>query len=403
MVSHGRLVILLFGILHLLVITGDLGAWIWPDTGQTKCFNGIEAIPCPEYPVQEFYGQDAQYQGPERSYTKLGRNGTVLPASTTQAGGWLMTRDNVTGLIWEMKTGDGGIHDKERTFTWCDTNPATNGGDEGVCGTETGNAATDTKAFIQALNTDQFGGYSDWQMPTIQELSSLGNLGVIDDGISKIPLPAIDNAWFPNTKREEYWSAINALSSSSVSNQARYVDFIDGRIGVRPKYFSLYVRAVRGGNGVRLALVDNGDGTVTDPNTGLMWQKNASEIKIWSQALSYTESLTLAGYTDWRLPNRNELHSLVDYSRWDPAMDPLLTRSTGLTAYWSSTTAARCSFTIFGPLECLESDLAWRIGFTFGNVDKWHKDSSPGATVRAVRNSHRKNVGLFFQQLLLGD
>jgi hypothetical protein len=64
---------------------------------------------------------------------------------------------------------------------------------------------------------------------------------------------------------------------------------------------------------VSAALIDNGNGTVTDTGSGLMWQKaTAPGTYTWQAALSYCENLSLAGHSDWRLPNRNELESLVD-------------------------------------------------------------------------------------------
>lgn len=88
-------------------------------------------------------------------------------------------------------------------------------------------------------------------------------------------------------------------------------------------------------------LVDNNDGTVTDTETGLMWQKGtAPGTYTWQQALAYAEELTLAGHSDWRLPNRNELQTLVDYSRYNPAIDPILEVSAVLPFYWSSTSNA---------------------------------------------------------------
>ena len=75
-----------------------------PDTGQTKCYNDTVEIPCPS-PGQPFYGQDANYSINPMSYTKLDGSGNALPDSATS---WVMVRDNVTGLIWEMKTNKDG-------------------------------------------------------------------------------------------------------------------------------------------------------------------------------------------------------------------------------------------------------------------------------------------------------
>ncbi|NPA65259.1 MAG: DUF1566 domain-containing protein [Epsilonproteobacteria bacterium] len=64
---------------------------------------------------------------------------------------------------------------------------------------------------------------------------------------------------------------------------------------------------------------------VTDSETHLMWQDNsdaATVTKIWEDAIDYCEALTLGGYTDWHLPNYNELYSIGDRSRYNPAIDP---------------------------------------------------------------------------------
>jgi len=83
-----------------------------PDTEQTKCYNNTSEITCPN-PGEPFYGQDAQYITNPQSYTKLDANGNDLPDEATE---WVMVRDNVTGLIWESKTDDNSIHDKDNTY-----------------------------------------------------------------------------------------------------------------------------------------------------------------------------------------------------------------------------------------------------------------------------------------------
>ena len=75
-----------------------------PDTGQTKCYNATVEIPCPSL-GQDFYGQDGSYTINPISYTKLDAGGNALPDSVTE---WIVVRDNVTGLIWEMKTNKDG-------------------------------------------------------------------------------------------------------------------------------------------------------------------------------------------------------------------------------------------------------------------------------------------------------
>ena len=93
--------------------------------------------------------------------------------------------------------------------------------------------------------------------------------------------------------------------------------------------------------------IDNGDGTVVDLATGLMWIKNPSEAGIgssmsWYDAINACENLNFAGWDDWRMPNINELMSIVDHSRYDPAWDTMFFAypPDPWTAFWSSTTVA---------------------------------------------------------------
>jgi hypothetical protein len=67
--------------------------------------------------------------------------------------------------------------------------------------------------------------------------------------------------------------------------------------------------------------LDNGDGTITDLNTGLMWQKDPGGKKTYQEAVDKTFSFSLAGYTDWRLPTIKELYSLIDFSGTDTNPD----------------------------------------------------------------------------------
>lgn len=105
----------------------------------------------------------------------------------------------------------------------------------------------------------------------------------------------------------------------------------------------------------------DGDDVVIDLATGLMWAadgnaagcKNGS-ITTWGGALSYAEALDFAGFTDWRLPNIRELFSIVDFGRYNPAIDETFFRSTYSEEYWSSTT-----FTDY-------TGAAWYILFTVG-------------------------------------
>jgi hypothetical protein len=118
-------------------------------------------------------------------------------------------------------------------------------------------------------------------------------------------------------------------------------------------------------------LLDNGDGTVTDTETGLMWQQAEAGAMTWEAALAYCEALSLAGQDDWRLPNRNELQSIVDYDFYDPATDTTAFPGAESSYYWSST--AYAGYTGF----------VWGVGFYGGSVHDYSKSIS--YYVRAVR------------------
>ena len=102
----------------------------------------------------------------------------------------------------------------------------------------------------------------------------------------------------------------------------------------------MQVRAVRGGQylSTENRFIDNGE-TVTDAVTSLTWQKTPVGPMTWQEALIYAEGLTLPGYDDWRLPNVNELLSIVDYSKY-PAIDSAFTFFLNFSSfyYYTSTT-----------------------------------------------------------------
>lgn len=76
---------------------------------------------------------------------------------------------------------------------------------------------------------------------------------------------------------------------------------------------------------------------VTDSKTGLVWQDDAAPASSWQGAINYCEALTLGGDNDWRLPNMNELTSIVDYTySTSPAISNVFVNTVS-NYYWSST------------------------------------------------------------------
>jgi hypothetical protein len=115
---------------------------------------------------------------------------------------------------------------------------------------------------------------------------------------------------------------------------------------------------------------------VFDSKTKLEWQNeavNKIETKSWEDAISYCENLDLDGKRDWRLPNINELQSLIDYGTFSPAIVSVLKDTTVNSHYWSSTTS----------VDSIED--AMYVHFYIGSF--YYKDKSSNSNyVRCVRD-----------------
>lgn len=257
-----------------------------PDTGQT-----LDATPT--------FGEDSDYTLNAPAHTDHG-DGTIT--------------DRVTGLMWQKV--DAG------ESTW-------------------------DHAVVRAA-TITTGGYADWRLPTPTELFSLVNFDLGN------PV-ALNTTFFPSNPAgaAAYW-----WTSDIYGSDATRVWCVNsgGGLGPKPKsetnsaggtlrYHARYVRGVKPGNGHNY--VNNLDGTITDTDTGLRWAQVPSPAVTWQGALAYAETLSLAGFSDWRVPNIKELQSLTDYTLATAttvaaALAPLNrvlfpTGTTPATAYWSST------------------------------------------------------------------
>ena len=122
----------------------------------------------------------------------------------------------------------------------------------------------------------------------------------------------------------------------------------------------------------------NGEIVTTDKVTGLMWASDgvgagchSGGLSNWYEAIDWAEGLTFAGYSDWRLPNRRELESLVNLGRINPTIN---------TAYFPNTQA---DYYYSGSTEGSDTDRAWYVSFDIGTVYDYFKTNR--CYVRAVR------------------
>ncbi len=312
-------------------------------TGQAKCYDNRNEIDPPK-PGQAFYGQDAQHTGNQPSYT-LSADG-------------LTVQDNNTGLTWQRSPHVG------QASSLLSANAA--GGKLEAYPTYHDKLTfTQAKELPLKLNAMKFGGFTDWRLPTIKELYSLILFSGVDSGPNASPTgmkPFLDTKFFKFAYGDEVFGERTidsqwATSTTYVANpnQMFGVNFADGRIkgygasmpGRGEKKF--YVICCRGNPQYgKNEFHDNGDGTITDRATGLVWQKNDSGKGMnWEQALAYAAK---AG-NGWRLPNAKELQSILNYSRspdmtGSAAINPVfrctaIINEAGRTDYpfyWSSTT-----------------------------------------------------------------
>lgn len=285
-----------------------------------------------------FYGQDANYlNGASMVYLDNG-DGTI-------------TDDN-SGLMWQQ------IPSSDE-FSW-----------------------QEAKDYCENL---EFGGYDDWRMPSLKELFSISDFS---HGWPYINTTYFTLASGEVTKDEQYWSSnyYVGVTVEGGSDSAFGVNHVTGHIksyaavqnGTPPDEsagppdggsgggdgpaptgdpFAKYVRAVRGGTYGTNAYVNNGNTTISDTNTGLMWAQEDDGVTLnWEDALALAEGSDLAGYSDWRLPNVKELQGIVDYSyspsatdasNVGPAIDPMFTCTPIINEgghddygyYWTSTSA----------------------------------------------------------------
>lgn len=275
--------------------------YLLPATGQVKTYDAVGNVLTGLQIGDAFYRQDANYlKGSPMSYTDNG-DGTVT--------------DNVTGLMWAQEQSTIGM-DHDQAATYC--------------------------------SNLTLGGYDDWRLPTIKELWSIRN--------QSTGWPFIDITYFhlaskDGSDQRQQHSISSNIYLVNTPEAAKNVTFVvnDWTGHIKALDGARYVRAVRGDTYGINEFVDNGDSTITDLATGLMWAKNDSKVGMdWEHALAYAENSTYVGYSDWRLPNVKELQSIVDYSGVFPALNTTMFNISGIVNeagnadypyFWTSTSA----------------------------------------------------------------
>ncbi|MCC5813273.1 MAG: InlB B-repeat-containing protein, partial [Leptospira sp.] len=247
------------------------------DTGAVDCFDATTGpSPCP---IVGFPSQ-----APENTHA------LTIAKSLTDNGDETVT-DNLTGLIWRK----------------CPVGLSGNDCDVGMA---------DTFDFADAQNSCTIYG-AGWRPPTILEAATL-----LDNRTGSMPV--IDTNFFLESGGSFHTSTTDGASF-------HFISFDNGTISANTFFhIERKVRCVFGENVTPpISLTDEGDGTIRDNISGLIWQKCHSgrnndltcsdniaegDTLSWQDALQYCGSLNLATHSDWRLPNRNELLSLVDFS-----------------------------------------------------------------------------------------
>lgn len=260
-------------------------------TNQKKCYDdSAEMSICPAI-GENFYGQDAQYAA----------QGTCTPQSFTvqTISSKNVVLDNNTGLMWQQTV-------PSEAYSW--------------------------ENAVNYCNNLTYAGYSDWRLPTPKEF-----LTIFDNNSYNL---AVDETYFPNTHSSTtdtagYWSTTIA---TDISTLAWGTSFEYGTVfsSTTPTNKKGLVRCVRGNNlpnSIFVTSTINNETILTDISTGLIWQSHWVTDKTWEEALDYCEKLTYGGYSDWRLPDKNELASLINYDKSDPASDfPDLPHNTNSTS-----------------------------------------------------------------------
>jgi hypothetical protein len=244
-------------------------------------------------------GENTSYTstfGEDNDYTINAPFFSILPSGVVV--------DTVTGLMWQQV--DGGEMTIDKALVYCDTL--------------------------------SLAGFTNWRLPSAHEAFSILN--------HQYANPSLLTSVFPVSAAEYWWSADRQYNDTNkiwatnagggIGNHLRTETISAG--GTK-KFHVRAVRDIATPSIIASAFTDNGNQTITDNLTQLMWQKNPRQDSMtWEDALQYADTFQFAGYADWRLPNIKELESLNDEKRGNPSINKTFFPTIITGKYFSSTT-----------------------------------------------------------------
>ena len=161
---------------------------------------------------------------------KLSNDGEIVAIDSEK---WSCVVDNKNSLVWEVKSGKKGVQYALNTYTWFD---GESGRDNGTFSKNCyWGKNCNTLSFIEDINKAELCGYSNWRLPTREELNSI--VDYYGDGDT-----LIDANFFPNTQMDSYWTSVSVTSNPSMAYE---VPFFYGGSMARDKTIDTFVRLVR--------------------------------------------------------------------------------------------------------------------------------------------------------------